>query len=181
MHDAAYRYIAQQVEQIKQAHMLKHGRATLDQFDVIEVGAYNVNGSVRPLFTGARSYLGLDMRAGPNVDRVCKVQSVTAELGESADIVITSESLEHDADHLGHLLAALLLVRPMGWLLITAAAPERTPHGVNGDALALGEPYLAVHPMQLYDYLKIIGAESVQIDHDSIAGDVYAVARRGIP
>ena len=181
MHEAAYQYVAQQVEQLRLHHATKHGRATLDQFDVIEVGSYNVNGSVRPLFAGARSYLGIDMRPGPNVDRVCAVQMLTTELGESADIVISSESLEHDLDHLGHLLSAYLLLRVGGYLLITAAAPERTPHGVNGDALSLGEPYLAVHPVQLYDYLHMIGATDVQIEHHAERGDVYASARRGVP
>jgi hypothetical protein len=34
----------------------------------LDIGSYNVNGCLRPLFKGA--YVGLDMREGPNVDVV---------------------------------------------------------------------------------------------------------------
>ena len=37
----------------------------------LDVGSYDVNGSVRGLFVRARSgYVGVDMRNGPNVDVV---------------------------------------------------------------------------------------------------------------
>jgi len=41
--------------------------------DVLEVGSYDVNGSVRPIFSDRERfphYTGVDMRAGPGVDRV---------------------------------------------------------------------------------------------------------------
>jgi len=40
---------------------------------VLEVGSYDVNGSVRPLFKNRQrfpSYTGIDMREGPGVDMV---------------------------------------------------------------------------------------------------------------
>ena len=63
---------------------------------VLEVGSYNVNGSVRPLFKG-QPYIGLDMRAGPGVDVVADVLTHEFEDGQFGTIVST-ETLEHCAE-----------------------------------------------------------------------------------
>ena len=41
---------------------------------VLEVGSYDVNGTVRPLFNGP--YLGCDITVGPSVDVVADAQSL---------------------------------------------------------------------------------------------------------
>ena len=60
---------------------------------VLECGSYNVNGSVRDLFT-AREYVGLDWRPGPAVDVVSLVHEY--QPGRMFDTVISTEMLEHD-------------------------------------------------------------------------------------
>lgn len=65
----------------------------------LEVGAYNVNGSVRPVFKNATctEYVGIDMSAGPDVDRVLNAHQIAEAWDpETFDTVICCEMLEHD-------------------------------------------------------------------------------------
>lgn len=60
---------------------------------VLEVGSYNVNGTVRPLFRGP--YWGIDMRAGPCVDEVLDIERYRARPGDPPKVVVCVETLEH--------------------------------------------------------------------------------------
>ena len=65
---------------------------------IIEVGAYDVNGSVRPAveLLEPNEYIGIDMRKGPGVDVVCLAEKLVAQFGkDSFDIVISSCAFEH--------------------------------------------------------------------------------------
>lgn len=67
--------------------------------EVLEVGAYNVNGSVRELFadrTRFPAYIGLDRREGPGVDRIWTVGDLPPLDGASFGVVVSTEMLEHD-------------------------------------------------------------------------------------
>jgi hypothetical protein len=71
------------------APTFEHGR-------VLEIGAYNVNGTVRQFFKPTE-YIGTDMQAGPNVDKVLNNADLVKEFGfQSFDTVIACETLEHD-------------------------------------------------------------------------------------
>lgn len=60
---------------------------------VLELGSYNVNGSVRKLFTG--EYVGIDRKEGPGVDEVMYASALSFPDG-SFDTVISTSQLEHD-------------------------------------------------------------------------------------
>jgi hypothetical protein len=62
---------------------------------VLEIGAYDVNGSVRDLFRSASSYVGVDLQEGPGVDLVGFGHEIDHPDGWY-DITISSESFEHD-------------------------------------------------------------------------------------
>lgn len=139
---------------------------------VLEVGSYNVNGSVRPLFAAAASYTGLDQRDGPGVDVARDIRAYEAE---PFDVVVCCETLEHDAQPLELIRAMRRLLAPGGTLILTAAAPERAPHGVMGGSVGR-EPYTAIVPGSLKRWLH--GMEIATLEHHPERGDVYAVARK---
>ena len=68
------------------------------QCPVLEVGSYNVNGSVRDLFFG--KYVGLDMREGPGVDVIADIVSDSWHRAgpEKFNTVVCTETLEHVTD-----------------------------------------------------------------------------------
>jgi SAM-dependent methyltransferase len=82
---------------------LAYGEAQLTAADirgkrVIEVGARNVNGSLRKYVEqfDPSSYVGVDIEAGRGVDEVCNAEDLVKRFGrESFDLVICTEVLEH--------------------------------------------------------------------------------------
>ncbi len=93
---------------------------------VLEVGAYNVNGSVRAQLKNylPASYLGVDIEEGPCVDEVCSVHDLIKKYGsKSYDVVVTTEMLEHIVDYQDAFLNLKSVVKPNGILLITTRAP----------------------------------------------------------
>lgn len=68
--------------------------------DVIEVGSYDVNGSVRPGIEthNPASYLGVDISAGPRVDLVSDVGDLPALYPDGFGLVVSTEMLEHVED-----------------------------------------------------------------------------------
>jgi SAM-dependent methyltransferase len=89
---------------------------------VAEIGAYDVNGTFRPIFAHC-SYTGLDMEAGPNVDRVIEPYYFGDEL---FDVVISGNTIEHVEDMAKWATACIAITKPGGMLCIVG------PHGTSG-------------------------------------------------
>lgn len=96
-----------------------------DNVKVCEMGSMNINGSVRPFFKNCE-YVGIDWRAGPEVDVVCLAHEF--ESNEKFDVVISTEMLEHDKYAEMSVLNMVDLLRPGGLLIITCAGQERKEH-----------------------------------------------------
>lgn len=162
MHQEAYDYIRQQL-----------AGYPLAGANVIEIGSYNVNGSTRPLCTAAASYVGIDVRPGPGVDIVARATDYSGP--SSYDVVITTETLEHDPDPEATIQAAWRMLRPGGVLLLTAASPSRAPHSCDGyDTVPEGEHYAGIGRGKLRGWL--LGWEQVRIENYPERGDIYARA-----
>jgi predicted SAM-dependent methyltransferase len=72
-------------------------REEIEGKKVIEIGSYNVNGSVQQYIKSfnPKMYLGVDITEGPNVDIICNAENLVEKFGkESFDIVISNEMLE---------------------------------------------------------------------------------------
>lgn len=116
MHAEAYRYVRR--------------FGTTDPIDVIEIGARNVNFTVRPLFPNA-SYWGIDAQPGPCVDEVA--DGALWRPLSPVDMVVCCEVFEHTpdwADIVGNIRHMLI---PGGRAVFTCAGPGRPVHGVNAD------------------------------------------------
>lgn len=179
MHSAAYAYVAARVESLRQLAREHTGDPSLADLTIIEVGSYNVNGSIRDLFAECASYTGMDRRPGPGVDVVSRVQQMQLPEAERVDLVISCEALEHDSDPKGHLAACMGLLSIGGHLIVTCASPERAPHGNDGGPLATNEDYGGIGSHELYVWLRDLGAIDVSVAHAAYEGDVYAFCTKG--
>jgi SAM-dependent methyltransferase len=125
MHPSAYAFAATALAEAD----VKGGR-------VVEAGGLNVNGSAREAIEkmGPASYLSTDMRDGAGVDQVCDAGCLAEELGRgAADVVISTEMLEHAGDWRAAVTGMTELLAPDGLLLLTARGPGFPLHGYPED------------------------------------------------
>ena len=83
---------------------------------VLEVGSWNVNGTVRGLFDGG--YLGVDINEGDGVDELVTVGGPLP--GGPYDVVVCTEVLEHDERPWRTVAEMARVLRAGGHLLVTA-------------------------------------------------------------
>lgn len=107
----------------RQFPQMFHGKTVLD------VGSYDVNGNNRHLFTDC-AYTGIDVAAGPNVDKIGEVHQVLSG-AEECDVVICTEMLEHDPNWVLSIRAMYRALKPGGLLIITCATTGRKEHGTS--------------------------------------------------
>ncbi|WP_435987275.1 class I SAM-dependent methyltransferase [Terrabacter sp. LjRoot27] len=110
---------------------------------VLEIGSYDVNGSVRGLFRNAREYVGVDLVHGPGVDLVGFIHEL--DLGEgSFDIVVSGECFEHDPHWRETFKSMVAHARPGGFVAITCASRGRVEHGTarSGAAQSPGTEHM---------------------------------------
>src|SRR5262249_50239652 len=93
---------------------------------VLEVGAYNVNGSVREhIETLAPAvYLGVDIEEGPGVDMIADCEQLTGVVGSNRwAIIICTEMLEHTTDWQQCMRQIVAAMARGGDLLLTTRSP----------------------------------------------------------
>ncbi len=76
-------------------------RHEIENKRVIEIGSYNINGSLRAFIESRRpfEYIGVDIVAGPGVDIICPAQDILSKFGSASfDIVVATELIEHVLD-----------------------------------------------------------------------------------
>lgn len=102
---------------------------------VLEVGARDVNGSVRALLQPVSSeYTGVDIEAGPGVDQILDAENLVMTFGEARfDFVISTEMVEHVRNWPVVFTQLLSVVKPGGLLAITTRSPGFEMHGYPED------------------------------------------------
>lgn len=140
--------------------------------DVLEVGALDVNGSLRSWVESLEPahYVGVDLTAGRGVDEVVDATSLVSRFGrESFDVVITTEMVEHTRDWqavVGNLKGVL---RAGGHLLLTTRSPGFAYHAWPYDFWR----YTPDDMRRIFADLDI-----VTVEPDPQAAGVFVVARR---
>jgi SAM-dependent methyltransferase len=150
----------------------RHAPAWFRGQRVLEVGALDVNGSARQLFSGCR-YLGVDARPGRGVQLVGRAHELPLAPA-SFDVVLSTETLEHDAWWRETLAAMARAVRPGGLVVVTAAAFGRPPHGVEEFG---GGHYRNLAPEDLRPFLGRV----LLYEEDRVANDLRAAWLAGDP
>jgi len=149
---------------------------------VLEVGARNVNGSVRDEFEDC-FYVGVDSEAGEGVDVVCLAHDYEGNPA-SFDTVYTTETLEHDPHAEKTLAHMLRLLKPGGLLFGTCAGEGRAEHGTRRTGKRYGpQPdfYRNVSVGQIVDWLRATDTplQELHVRHNPEAHDLYFFAVKG--
>ncbi|MBU0502973.1 MAG: class I SAM-dependent methyltransferase [Candidatus Omnitrophota bacterium] len=103
---------------------------------VLEVGSYNVNGSIRPLIEkyNPKEYIGVDISEGPGVDIKCDVTSLISRFGENSfELVVSTELLEHVREWRQAIHNMKTVCKPGGTILITTCSIGFAYHGFPYD------------------------------------------------
>lgn len=158
MHPAAYDYVAR--------------HATDDPITVVEVGARDVNYTIRPHFPNA-AYHGIDAQPGPCVDEVA--DGATWQPPAPVDLVVCAEVFEHTPDWRNIAANIATMLRPGGRAVFTMAGPGRPPHGVNIDDPLHPGWYANIEPAELE--AALVAAGFVDVEVDQLADDTRGTAR----
>lgn len=96
--------------------------------NIIEIGSYDVNGSVRRLFKNCNIYIGVDLIKGPGVDVVAEGHDLNF-VDEAYDLSMSCECFEHNPHWIKTFKNMHRITKDGGVLLLTCATTGRLEHG----------------------------------------------------
>lgn len=110
--------------------VVQRNQPLLENASVLEIGSYDVNGTMRGIFDRARTFVGVDLIEGPGVDVVQYGHEFVAPT-ESFDFAVAGECFEHDPHWPKTLSNMAKLTRPGGIVAFTCASRGRPEHGTR--------------------------------------------------
>jgi SAM-dependent methyltransferase len=139
---------------------------------VLEIGSMNINGTVRPLFPDVKSYTGIDFRPGSGVDIVMNAHRLRFPV-ESFDMVISTETLEHDDEFWVSVKEMGRVLKKGGILILTARGNGFMPHNFPYD-------YWRFMPGSFEKLLNMADCEVLEIREDWQPGHpgVFGLGRK---
>ena len=150
---------------------------------VLKTGSLDMNGSVRTFFEKCED-IGLDIRQGPGVDRVCSGREADYP-ANYFDVVVSAECLEHNPYWSETLANMLRMLRPGGLFLVTCATTGRQEHGTRQMSPQILSTYcrLGLGPLSKPQSQRHGGAESgseLCRSHDTAELAGYGLVSRGL-
>lgn len=151
---------------------------------VLEVGSYDVNGSIRKFFSKAH-YCGLDLVNGPGVDIVYDGEQLNFD-ESSFDIAISCEVFEHNPYWKITLEEMYRVVKPSGYIVITAASKGRQEHGTKRTN-PLSSPgslennwsyYKNIFKSDILEQTQSWDIDFSWIKYNPISNDIYYIAKK---
>ena len=154
-----------------------------DNLSVLDVGSYDVGGSIRDLFV-KNNYLGVDLIQGPNVDVVLN-GSELEKLNQKFDIVISCECFEHAKNWKKIFLSMYNTCKEDGYVIFTCASRGRVEHGTlrttNSDSPGTrGTYYKNIFKNEFiksFDLKKLFRKYEVIYNYKS--SDLYFIGKKG--
>ena len=140
---------------------------------VVDFGSRDVtNVSVRPLFEDAKVFIGVDIRAGKDVDVVADAAKFKTD--KRIDTVVSTSTLVHTKNMDAILANAYKVLSEDGVAIISTVCAPWHPHGMDGGNVG-DEFYRDVPADLLQKSLVEAGFASVKVEQTD-AGDVFAIA-----
>ena len=129
---------------------------------------------MRPLFDGVRNYTGIDALPGPGVDLVLNAHQLTANVKRNSfDVVVSTEMLEHDDRFWESVTLMGRVLKPQGYLLLTARGNGFWVHDFPKD-------YFRFLPESFRSLLDFAGCDVLEITEDWFPGHpgVFGLGRK---
>jgi len=173
-------------QQLQFVDMLsRHLAASWSGLSVLEIGSANVNGSIRPFFTGSH-YTGVDLAPGPGVDLVASGDDVTLA-DDSLDLTISCECFEHNPRWLETFVNMHRMTKAGGVCVVTCASRGRLEHGTtrtrpfdSPSSLSIGWDYY--RNLNRDDFERRLPLEQMFESHaffrNDVSKDLYFIGRK---
>ena len=174
------------IQQLRFVEQLaRHMADTWRDRRVVEIGAADVNGSIRPFFSGA-NYIGVDLAPGPGVDVVADGHAVAID-SDSVDVAISCECFEHNPKWRETFANMHRMTRPGGVVVVTCASRGRLEHGTtrtrpqeSPGTIALGWDYYRNLNREDFERGFDLGAmfETFAFYRNEVSSDLYFAGRK---
>jgi hypothetical protein len=132
----------------------KYSRHFHTPSSVIEFGSFNINGSIREVFS-CKDYTGLDWRPGPGVDVVSLAHEY--DPGRTFDTVVSASMLEHDPHWRESIANMVSMMKTDGIIVLTWGAALNAPHCLHE------APDGEFHPLPAGRVIKLLESMGMHI------------------
>jgi SAM-dependent methyltransferase len=165
------------------ASLVERHLDSVKSLSVVDIGSFDVNGSYRPLFNREGwSYIGIDLEAGPGVDRVLESPYELPFRSGSIDLVVSGQAFEHVEFFWVSWLEMIRILKPGGSVFLIA--PSRGPeHRYPQDCWRFyPDGYRALAKFGACDLVEVGTDWGPHPDADSSQwGDTVGVFRKNSP
>lgn len=162
-----------------------HISAASHHLNILEIGSYDVNGSVRKLFPGS-TYCGVDLMPGAGVDIVADGHRVN-HADQTYDVTISCECFEHNPAWLETFHNMYRMTKAGGFIVVTCATTGRVEHGTRRTTPKASpgtqhQGWNYYRNISLAHFQKLMNFDEMFQDHrfftNRISHDLYFVGRK---